>query len=194
MGCVGYAAARTSPKNSSPNSTRWPRTASRATSSSPKRSPPACGSARNSRPHWTPAGRSRPTARTADHPHCLRDEAAGPGLRRAASTGHSPSTTKRRRTRGHRTSPRRLRRTPSEHLIGAASPPHHRWSAIFARFSATRGAGRLVPVGLAQVRLVVGELHDRVAPAVRGRGDHDVLACRAEVDVHLFAGHGHIHD
>jgi hypothetical protein len=53
------------------------------------------------------------------------------------------------------------------------------------------GAGDLVRVGLAQVRVVVCELHDRVAPAVRRPRDHGVLARRTQVGLHIFAGHKH---
>ncbi len=50
------------------------------------------------------------------------------------------------------------------------------------------GTGHGVRVGFAQVRLLVGELHDRVAPALRRCRDHGVLARRAQERVHLQPG------
>ncbi|MCW2877281.1 MAG: transposase Tn3 family protein, partial [Sphaerisporangium sp.] len=67
---------------------------------------------------------------------------------------------------------------------GQQDPPSAGHSAV--------GTGDLVRIGLTQVRFVVGQLHDRVAPAVRRPGDHGVLACRTKVGLHIFAGH--IHD
>nr|WP_308433152.1 Tn3 family transposase [Streptomyces tanashiensis] len=49
------------------------------------------------------------------------------------------------------------------------------------------GRGHLVRLGQQEVRLLVEQLHDGVAPAVPGTGGDDLLARRADVGMHLLA-------
>ena len=51
------------------------------------------------------------------------------------------------------------------------------------------GRGHLVRLRLPQVRVMVVELHDRMAPALRRPGNHGVLARRAAQCLHLLPGH-----
>lgn len=50
------------------------------------------------------------------------------------------------------------------------------------------GRGHLVRLGQQEVRLLVEQLHDEVAPAVPGPGGDDLLARRTEIGTHLLLG------